>query len=334
MNQNRWCGPARFRVLVSLCALALAGCGYVGDTLPPLLNIPARVTDLAAVQRGSHVIVQFTVPKITTEGTLIKRPPRAELHAGPFDGPFQADAWAVASQSFPEAPEVEGRQRYELPSGVWVGKDVIFGVKIIGANGRDAGWSNLVTLSVVVPPEKPAGVRAEAVATGVRVSWQAHAGSFQVFRRVGQDPDWILLSTSEKPEWIDAHTEYGKHYSYAVQKVVPAGSGQAQSDLSDTAEVTPVDQFPPATPAGLTAVPSTASIELMWERGTESDLAGYRIYRSTAGGAFERIGEAQGTPTFSDTRLEAGKVYRYEVSAFDQAGNESPHSAPVQAAAP
>ena len=41
------------RWLVAAAAAALlAGCGYIGDPLPPLLNIPARVTDLTAVQRG------------------------------------------------------------------------------------------------------------------------------------------------------------------------------------------------------------------------------------------------------------------------------------------
>jgi len=55
------------RFLTALAAV-LSGCGYVAGPLPPLANIPARVTDLAAVQRGGKLIVQFTVPQLTTEG--------------------------------------------------------------------------------------------------------------------------------------------------------------------------------------------------------------------------------------------------------------------------
>src|SRR5579885_3098954 len=89
---------ARLRATISLYALALAGCGYIGDPLPPLLNIPARVNDLAAVQRGGKLIVQFTLPRVTTEGSLIKGDIRAELHGGTADQPFQADAWAARSE--------------------------------------------------------------------------------------------------------------------------------------------------------------------------------------------------------------------------------------------
>ena len=37
--------------LIAAAALLTTGCGYTGDPLPPLANIPARVLDLAAVQR-------------------------------------------------------------------------------------------------------------------------------------------------------------------------------------------------------------------------------------------------------------------------------------------
>jgi fibronectin type 3 domain-containing protein len=38
------------------------------------------------------------------------------------------------------------------------------------------------------------------------------------------------------------------------------------------------------------------------------------------------------TPTYSDRNIEHGKTYRYEVTAIDRLGNESPHSAPTEAA--
>ena len=87
-------------------------------------------------------------------------------------------------------------------------------------------------------------------------------------------------------------------------------------------------------PAGLTAVPTATSIELTWDRDTEPDLAGYRIYRAAPGGEFVKIGETAEAPSYGDKQVEAGKQYRYKISAFDKAGNESKQSAEIEVAAP
>ena len=229
---------------------------------------------------------------------------------------------------------VDGRQRYEIPAGEWVGKDVIFGIKVIGDNGRDAGWSKFVALTVVPPPERPSGLHTEAVREGVRLTWKGQGVSFRVFRRSQAETNWSLAGSTDQPEWTDSQTQYGKDYQYMVQALVKAGTGEAESDLCEPAAITPVDHFAPAPPAGLTAIPSAASIELVWERNTEPDLAGYRIYRSTNNGPLERLAEIREVPSYSDTKTNSGKVYRYEISSFDQSGNESPHSAPVQVTAP
>src|SRR6185295_13806656 len=87
-------------------ALLLTGCGYVGDPLPPALNIPEKVTDLSAIQRGSKIIVDYTVPPRSTEGLLLK-------HMGPPD--LQIGAKAV------EAPSDKGH--VEVQAKDWVGQD-------------------------------------------------------------------------------------------------------------------------------------------------------------------------------------------------------------------
>src|ERR1035438_1387784 len=64
-------------------ALLLTGCGYVGEPLPPALRRPVLVNDLAAVQVGSNIVIQFTIPKITTEDLPIKGGEDIELRVGP-----------------------------------------------------------------------------------------------------------------------------------------------------------------------------------------------------------------------------------------------------------
>jgi fibronectin type 3 domain-containing protein len=109
---------------------------------------------------------------------------------------------------------------------------------------------------------------------------------------------------------------------------------EAESDLSSEVSITPVDKFAPATPAGVHADSAPATIELAWERNAEPDLAGYRVYRATAGGSFDKVAEIAAIPTWSDHAVESGKTYRYVLTAFDRAGNESPRSAPVEVTFP
>jgi hypothetical protein len=326
--------PARAAGAVFV-ALLSAGCGYVGETLPPLLNIPVAVEDLTAVQRGDRIVVQFAVPRLTTEGTVLREPPQLELRAGTGGGqPFQADAWAAEASVIENVAVAEGRARSEIPAAPWAGREVVFGVKAYSRGGRDAGWSNLVSLPVVAPLEPPSEVRAEAVADGVRLTWQGRGEAFRILRRTGDEPAFAVAATASATPWTDTATEYGKTYHYAIQALAKAGPAFAESERSAQVAITPEDRFPPAAPAGLTAVPGVASIELAWERSTQADLAGYRVYRAAAGAALERLAETGQAPSYSDRAFESGKTYRYAVASVDQAGNESKLSEPVETAAP
>jgi hypothetical protein len=313
----------------------LSGCGYFGEPLYPLLNIPNRVGDLTAIQRGGVIVYQFTLPVLTTEGKQA-RVGRIELRAGEAGpGTFNVNEWAARAKPM-DAPYDQGKPHVmnEMPAAPWIGKDLVLAVKVYGVNKHDAGWSNTALLAVIAPLQPPAGVEATAVAEGVRVTWKSSAGRYKIFRRVEDNPNSSLMATVEKNEWIDAATEYGKHYEYKVQALQKVGTGDVESDLSDAAAVIPLDKFPPAVPKGLNAIVATQGFELVWERNTEPDLAGYRLYRSVGGAAFEKIADIPDTPSYSDRGVESGKMYRYKVSSVDRSQNESAQSEPVEITAP
>jgi fibronectin type 3 domain-containing protein len=73
---------------------------------------------------------------------------------------------------------------------------------------------------------------------------------------------------------------------------------------------------------GLSAIAGAATIELSWNSVTDADLAGYRVYR---GGV--KIADGLTAAVYSDKDVTAGSRYVYQVSAVDQAGNESERSA-------
>ena len=318
------------RFAVAACALVAAGCGYIGEPLPPLVNIPSHVTDLAAVQHGGNIVVQFTVPRLTTEGVIMRRPAKLDLRAGPGLQPFSVDAWFAGASDYGAAPVHDGRARYEIQATPWTGKEIVVGARLTGSNGRESAWSNFVVLTVVPPPEVPRDLHAEAVPKGVRVTWQAAGSTFRIFRREESEKEFARVGTADKPEWLDKATQYGKTYHFVVQTVVKAGAGEAESELSAETALTPEDRFPPAVPTGLKAAASASGIELLWDRGTDADVAGYRVYRAVAGGAFERIADTQPAPTFSDRKVQPGAAYRYAVTAVDTRGNESAQSAQVE----
>jgi fibronectin type 3 domain-containing protein len=109
--------------------------------------------------------------------------------------------------------------------------------------------------------------------------------------------------------------------SFGNLTVVPVSSSQ------------PADTTPPAAPANLTATAGDAQVSLDWADNTETDLAGYNVYRSgTAGEPYNRVNAAPvGASDYTDSGLAEGTTYCYVVRAVDTWGNESGNSAEVSA---
>lgn len=74
--------------------------------------------------------------------------------------------------------------------------------------------------------------------------------------------------------------------------------------------------------------PSSSSVTLTWNPNTESDLAGYKVYRATSSGTYGApIATIQGnTTSYIATGLQFGTTYFFVVTAYDIAGNESAYS--------
>ena len=90
------------------------------------------------------------------------------------------------------------------------------------------------------------------------------------------------------------------------------------------------DSTSPDKPSGLLATAGIEKITFTWNKNNESDLASYKVYRSTTSGftpgasnLVASVTSAFDPVSWSDNNLQGGTSYYYRISAVDQVGNES-----------
>lgn len=228
---------------------------------------------------------------------------------------------------------------------------------------RASADSNLVSVRVFEVPEHISTVEARVTESAVELTWPASSrtsggnpiklAGYRVYR--GElDPasadaashdlakaKWksplTLLGSPEAASYRDTTFDFGKTYLYLVRSILTAEDHPLESSDSNPAIVSPRDTFPPAAPQGLVAAafPAAAQgafhVDLSWSINLETDLAGYRVYRSEQEGTLGGIvtPELLPTPAYSDTYVVSGHRYWYTVTALDRVGNESAPSAPI-----
>jgi hypothetical protein len=230
--------------------------------------------------------------------------------------------------------------------------EVTYAVEVLNRNARGAGLSNRVHVPAVVTLPPPADLAAELTGDGVVLSWTSAGGfhiagvelRYRIYRHqensgqdaiAGEVP--VPTSTAEPSpmHFTDSGLEWEKTYLYRVTAVSiikrPDSEVQVEGDDSPQVRVIAHDVFPPNVPGGLQAAYSGEGqnpfIDLIWAPVTNTDLAGYNIYRSEANSTAVKLNaEPMTSPSYRDIAVASGKTYTYSVSAVDVRGNESQHS--------
>jgi len=98
------------------------------------------------------------------------------------------------------------------------------------------------------------------------------------------------------------------------------------------APVTAYDFVAPSAPTGLSATANAVSVQLNWNRNTETDLASYTVLRSTTnGGPYYIVARGLTNNAYTDNSANQQQAYYYVVQAVDKSLNTSAKSAQVNA---
>jgi Fibronectin type III domain len=356
----------RLPAAAALLLLLLPACGKRGDPLPPLRRTPPALAVFRIAQRGDQLEIRYTAPRSSVEGA--KMPELAvETMRLDGDGDLEKQGRRTKRKATP-GEEVVVREPLPPPGTVVR----IAARALVGSESSPR--SGPLVLRVQPPFPAPSDLVAEIVPEGVSLAWKGEKpapvapvpspspspsasrpsapglppgasppptpppfpGGFWVYRRPASGvvgPPLTAQPTGER-KLTDTTTTLGSRWCYTV-RAVAAIEPLVESASSEEACVDSKDVFAPAPPAGLSAVGRDDGVELTWSPSPEGDLAGYRVWRAVGKGTPERIAELPaGERQYVDTTAIRGTTYRYSVTAFDQAGNESAHSAPAEGAHP
>lgn len=137
---------------------------------------------------------------------------------------------------------------------------------------------------------------------------------------VSENSGWLSLS----PTWgIDARTVK----AYPNLSGLTAGTYTATITISAAGAT----NSPRTIPVSLTVSSATTkSATLRWNANTETDLAGYKVYRATSSGAYGApIATLGKTTSYTATNLSTSTTYYFVITAYDSVGNESSYSIEV-----
>jgi hypothetical protein len=136
--------------------------------LPPSLDLPEPVSDLAARRTGDTVSLAWTMPQRDTSKVLLKGP--VTVRVCREEDPAGACA-SVANLQF--APGARGALTETLPPALAAGspRSLHYFVELINRRGRSAGLSNAGAVLAGQAPAPVNGLRAELRKDGVVLRW-------------------------------------------------------------------------------------------------------------------------------------------------------------------
>jgi hypothetical protein len=322
---------------------------------------PTLTTDRQTVRYlGPTLVCRSSESEITVCGNsvAILPAPAASMQkpASRHPTPQKPDSPRPAPQTYVDTLPPTAQQQNPVA-------ELTYAVEVLNHNARGGGLSNRVHVPAVETLPPPSDLAAQLTGDGIVLTWtgagesqNAPANSpnaptlqhrYRIYRREegsgkegpSKNKDAVAgevpAGEPGPARFVDSSFEWEKTYLYRITAVsiIKRPDSEVQIEGEDTAPVRVVahDVFPPSVPTGLQAAFSGEGqkpfIDLIWAPVTNTDLAGYNIYRNETNGVAVKLNnELVKSPSYRDINVASGKTYTYSVSAVDARGNESPRS--------
>jgi len=326
--------------------LFVGGCGFKNYPVPPASVVPKSIEDLRYAVDEKGVTLTWSYPIQTIKGTDIDEISSFDLYRAvvPLDDyckgcpiPFGEPLVLPGGQTGQETPRSATYQTSLLRSG----HKYFFKVRSRTSWWAESGDSNIVSFVWHTPTKAPEGVTTKIGDGKITLNWQPVTTymdgrkvdmpvEYQVLRSEGGKGYKILGKPLSKTEYVDKMVLNGQKYFYKIQSVLLVEGNVVGGSTSQEVGVVPVDMTPPLPPASVTVIAIEGGNKVYWEKSTENDVAGYRIYRRRADKQKSvQVGETNAaTVSFTDTHVPPNIRVYYTVTAIDKAHppNESEHS--------
>jgi fibronectin type 3 domain-containing protein len=188
------------------------------------------------------------------------------------------------------------------------------------------------TLNIAVenlPPGMPTGLSATAGDTTVQLDWNDNTDhdlwGYNLYRSttIGGPYDKVNTAPIPNSQYTDTGLTNNTTYYYRVTALDYAG---LESEYSNEAYAAPAD-IAPFPPTRLDATAGDRQVTITWDANSDSDLAGYNLYRKTASTGYIKInGVLINGTSYTDSAVTIGTTYYYAVTAVDETSHESSFS--------
>lgn len=280
-----------FPFSIFLFLFLLGGCASPGEPTERKAPVPRAVSDLAARQSGSDVVLTFTLPGETVDHRPLERPPAVEIYRdfeilhGTGEARQLAPANPTLLVTIPAAMvehyAARDQVRYadSLQAGDFAkhpGAVVDYFVRTRASAKKASGDSNAVHLRIYPAPDPISDLRAEVTQSAVALGWtppqrdsvggaprifgyriyraEAEPGAAGAVAKATSSPALIAEPDGPFSSFSDSNFDFGKTYVYLIRSVVQSPDGPLESGDSNTLVVAPKDTFPPDAPLRLEAV--------------------------------------------------------------------------------
>ena len=185
-----------------------------------------------------------------------------------------------------------------------------------------------------IPPLPPSGLSILSAQDGyIDLVWikniERDLSAYIVYRSDGNQNAFHAIDTTQNLYYVDEHRSYDSSYYYYIT-AIDQSNNQSQPSAIATSKSPNVN--PPDSPMNFFVYGHNSAhgmyMQLEWQPNTESDLSGYRIYRSeqpnVSADAKYLIATTDRAFLLDSSITKSNNVYYYVITAVDRGAKESP----------